>query len=110
MPAGRKKNIKSISDQDSPPRSVSPSGTTPIPDTNFEHFVRQSLTEIQAGQVELRNHIQELEVNINASIEFQCKRIDALELKASELDGLTARMVKVEKVMADHAEQVNKLE
>ena len=76
----------------------------------FEHYVRQGLTEIRSGQVELRNRIDKLEVNINESIEFQCKRIDALEIKVKELDGLAARMIHAEKIMADHAQQLNKLE
>ena len=76
----------------------------------FEHFVRQTLTDLRAGQVELRNRIDKLEGNINESIEFQSKRIDALEQKMKDMDKLSARLAKAEKIMVEHAEQLNKLE
>ena len=115
MPAGREKPTKPVSNSESlptlSPQTANPSIGMSIPDTSeFEHFVGQTLTEIQSGQRDLRNRMHRLEENINDSIEFQSERIDGLELKMKELDRLTEVVAKAEKIMADHAEQVNKLE
>ena len=91
------------------PQATQHSGTGSITDT-FETFVRQSLTDIRAGQVELRNRIENLESNINDTIEFQSRRIGELESKMNDLDRLVSKVAKAEKIIADQAEQLNKLE
>ena len=112
-----KKSTKSVADSDvspilSPHRTVQTSRTS-LSDTKmeqFESFVREALTEIREGQVELRNRIEKLESNINESIEFQSKRIDALESKVADVDQLVTKMSSCERTLAEHSELINKLE
>ena len=113
MPAGRKKSAKSPI-REPPPLSPQTSLHSPcLPDTphrDFECFVRESLTEIRASLSTMGQRIDRLETNINASIEFERKRIGDLERKTRELEKLTEKMAFLEASLKVHSDKLNKLE
>ena len=121
MPGSRKKSVKSP-DQEPPTLSpqqtaFSPSNTpgqhsdsSPLMDTDFQQFVKEALADIRHGQVEHNRRIDKLEESFNNALEFESKRIADLEKRVKELEKLVPLTERSQKQLADHSDNLNKLE
>ncbi|XP_038064970.1 uncharacterized protein LOC119735346 [Patiria miniata] len=79
-------------------------------DTDFQVFVRKSLTDLHRGQADINRRITQLESNLSESIQFESRRISDLEEKVKELEGMRQHIQTIDQQLADHNDSLNKLE
>ena len=91
------------------PGQCSPGPESTI-DAEFRQFVKDALIEIRHGQTEHNRRIDQLEESFNRALEFESKRINDLEKRIQELEKLVPLIKKSHKQLADHSENLNKLE
>ena len=76
---------------------------------DFQCFVRETLIEIHKGQEEMYKRINNMESNINDSIQLECRRISELENQVEVLEDRIQQIGDMNQQLMSHKEQLNKL-